>query len=685
MYVITDKTIYTPGEVIWFSGYFLPQEGLADSLNPNVMAVALIRQDTTGYTINQNYFMRKHFCPGSLTLPAALQPGNYELVAALNLLDSSGRPRFSFRKRISVKTVEQPPFLLTFRIEDSLAATNTIQIAMQALKSEGVLIDPRNAAISYHRPGEKPKTQKLDLTGRARLVIPTDGADTTLPVLYTTTTVNGQSRSFTVWLPVQRSFTNKELLPAKKDIPRDKSATITLPNPLCGDTLEATITTSHPQKLLLASQNLYSATAERSAPVLIPASKKIALPLKDLTRGIHTLLLLNEHGIVLDQKQFFAHYSDRHQLSVQTGRNQFGTREKITLTISLKNLQGKPARALLTVTCVNTNRLEKNDRLLFPAYYYTQLLDEPYKTEAIYTNSRLLSQMLQQPVNTDHRPFSTDGLYRPQMATSIVFARNGKQIKKKLAVYIRSDTTGRFTATDNSGRFYPSAADLTVPEGSPFFVKAGNITKRGKVTFDIPYAVAITNPMQRSMTYLEQPELPLFHKDPANQTSSKQILNDPYEVKMMQMVTVQSKFFSLTADDTRRNNCGDYVCLNNILNCPAHLDDVNNTLPVKGKYYLTRAGGNNIIYQGCTENTPARINTPRSFTGMNENRLQNKEVPHYLSTLYWAPLLQVSGKITLEFYSSDLPGRYKIIAEGLAENGDILREEKEITIDDKQP
>ncbi|WP_300596433.1 hypothetical protein [Niabella sp.] len=684
LYVITDKTIYTPGEAIWFSGYFIPQEKLPDSLKPDVMAVALIREDTAGYTVNQNYFMQGRFCPGSLTLPMELQPGNYELVAAINLLDSSGRPRFSFRKRLSIKTVEQPPFLLTFRIEDHSEDTDTLYITMQALKSEGVLIDSKNASISYHRPGEKPKTQKLDITGRARLMIPIDRAYTTLPVLYTVTTVNEQSRFFSAWLPLKRSFTKKELQPESGDILPDKSVNLTLLNTICEDTLQATITVNRPQNLLLAYQNLYSTTAEKSDPMLIQKQKKIALPLKDLAKGIHTLSLLNENGALLNQKQFFAHYEDRNRLSVQTEKNQFGTREKIAVTIDMKDGQGKPAKALLTVACVNTNRLENDNRLLFPGYYYAQSLDEPYKTESIYTNRSLLGRMLQQPVNASGtQRFTTEGLYKPQITTNIVFARDGKRVKEKLAVYIRSDTTDKFATTDNAGRFYPTPADLTVPEGRPFSVKAGNITKREMVSFMIPYAITITNPMLKSMTYLEHPGLPLHRREPNNQTSNNQVLNDPYEAKMMKMVTVQSKFFSLSADETHRNNCGDYVCSYNILNCPAHLNDVNNTLPVKGGRYLTRAGGTYTIYQGCTENNLARINTPRVFTGMNENRLQNKEVPQYLSTLYWSPFLQVSDKITLEFYSSDQPGRYKIIAEGIAENGDILREEKDILIDDK--
>lgn len=103
----------------------------------------------------------------------------------------------------------------------------------------------------------------------------------------------------------------------------------------------------------------------------------------------------------------------------------------------MKDRQGKPAKALLTVTCVNTNRLEHNNRLSFPAYYYTQAPYEPYKTEEIFTNSTLLSSRLGQPANAvPLRYFNGKGVHKPQINAGIVFARDGKKVKEQLAGFI---------------------------------------------------------------------------------------------------------------------------------------------------------------------------------------------------------------------------------------------------------
>ncbi|MCH5720001.1 hypothetical protein [Niabella hibiscisoli] len=88
----------------------------------------------------------------------------------------------------------------------------------------------------------------------------------------------------------------------------------------------------------------------------------------------------------------------------------------------------------------------------------------------------------------------------------------------------------------------------------------------------------------------------------------------------------------------RANPCGDYVCQNNILNCPNHT--VPYKWPVKGQRYRTFSG--ELIYQGCDyENNmylsaTSLVYLPRTFLGM-DTTLLKQEFPEYLSTLWWQP------------------------------------------------
>jgi hypothetical protein len=56
------------------------------------------------------------------------------------------------------------------------------------------------------------------------------------------------------------------------------------------------------------------------------------------------------------------------------------------------------------------------------------------------------------------------------------------------------------------------------------------------------------------------------------------------------------------------------------------------------------------------------------------------------STIYWNPkvvTVKGMGESTVSFYSADLPGRYRIVVEGVTEDGNPVRAESYITIDDE--
>ena len=44
-------------------------------------------------------------------------------------------------------------------------------------------------------------------------------------------------------------------------------------------------------------------------------------------------------------------------------------------------------------------------------------------------------------------------------------------------------------------------------------------------------------------------------------------------------------------------------------------------------------------------------------------------LPDYRNVLYWSPGIQAAPKSTLSFYSSDVPGKYIVVVEGLAADG----------------
>ena len=57
-------------------------------------------------------------------------------------------------------------------------------------------------------------------------------------------------------------------------------------------------------------------------------------------------------------------------------------------------------------------------------------------------------------------------------------------------------------------------------------------------------------------------------------------------------------------------------------------------------------------------------------------------IPDFRSTLYWNPNLQtdLSGKCNFSFYSADRITTYKVLIEGMTEEGEIVYEIRELVI-----
>ncbi|WP_346239558.1 hypothetical protein ABDK00_009360 [Niabella insulamsoli] len=223
------------------------------------------------------------------------------------------------------------------------------------------------------------------------------------------------------------------------------------------DTLEVTVQSTQLKNVLLSRQSLHSGKAEISDLIPVSAERKLALPMHDAARGLHLLSLLDDKRKLLDQQPFFAHYNKRHKLELRTEKDFFHTREKIAVTINLKNLQGKPTKAICTISCVNIDRIEANNRLSFSDYYYGYALQQSY-------SQKKLKPMVNAGL-TNH--FTIKNLHKAFIEAGLVYATDyeGAEIKKSTILFIRRDSITNVATTDSNGRYYPKPRDLVVREG----------------------------------------------------------------------------------------------------------------------------------------------------------------------------------------------------------------------------
>jgi len=763
LYVTTDKTLYTPGEVIWFAGYLLPTGQKPDSLNPDILSVALLKTDTTDYSIQKNYFINEGLCSGSMSLPQNLSPGIYHLIAATNILKASGLPAHVFRTTISIKSVNKPPFITEFTI-DSTRKSDTTFLTAQAVLANGKYVNGKGNTIKYHLFNQKPKIEKLGLTGNAILAIPKSDLKKSDNILYTATTCDNSTQYFNLQIPLTnvdslivkfypqqislvagiqnkiwwRTFSaNNKPVSVKASLLEDSRVIDTIQTDEDGigsfdfipvnhkqyslrvvepgynqqyslpkieprgvvldvtdlapstDTLLAIVRTNYDNAFKISMSNSNDTSTWVSDVLHINQAKRLKLSLTDLPKGLHTLGLLNEKDSLLSRQMFFAHFDKNNIARITTNKAEYRAREKVEVKTSFTDEKGESPQGIFTAYCVLLNRIEPEKKQKITNYYYYD-----YWLQDGYMQTNYLDR-----VNLNNRlQLSGNNLLNRQLIPTTpskliiqgnTFRKDNRKIKDSINLLISTGSNTILIKTDKNGTFTPSVSDLVVSEGRPLWIKPINGATGSNKTKN--YVFEIKNPMLIPMQQLKK--IPYQNIIPGfAQTTRELIMKDSFAWATLETVVVKAKQNELTRDVFYTNSCGDYVCGAGILNCPNHLPgSAGNKKPVKGQSYRMDPTkfGPQVTYQGCIDDDVMDniepIFTGRKFEGMDSARLADTGTLSELATIYWQPFIVINKQTVFDFYTSDLTGKYKIVIEGVAVNGQPFYAEKIITIAGAQP
>lgn len=808
LYLVTDKTLYTPGEVVWFSGYLLNNGKQTDTLQPDIVSVALVLQGDTVASLRKNYFMDSGLCAGSLTLPDSLSAGSYELVACCNVFNSSGMPVYVFRKPLTVKTLEPSAFNLMASFDDK-SSEDSLHVSLRLTVADSDIPKNKRNSLSYGLKGQMQLSVKLGAMDSLSVSLPWKDIAASNHYLYTSVSYNGATKPFVFSLPhgpeekVQVKFFPEygKLISGKKqqvlwqcaysdntpaakkallvcnnnvidtlrtdssgmgkfylasdanassysvrivqgqqvtlpDFPLPKAESnnllLTADNTLFNDTLNMAARTDQPSTFRFALRDK-DTTMPLTAFMNADSVKNLKFVLDGLSKGIHRIEVQNIAGNTTTQKTFFAHCGNSDNIELTTNKKEYTPREKVGVDINMEgdsSLQG-----VYTLYCVQTSRLEPEKQMSMEAYYYTYPLTEGNINILSYHNQYWMQNRMESwNYNNDAKedpsyPHGTTW-YKPALKGKVMFEESGimrkysksgkvdpaavnpgmgashtsrtdwlayddaeplnipegsnsnKKIKDSLQVVIKRASGWNFLPVDN-GVFFPKAKDLVIPEDGSLFAMAAPIADKSNST---RYAVQTEDPMEKPTIRTIQ-FLPAYTPVAITNRKNDYLLKDTALGHMLQTVTVTSRKDGFIADAHYANPCGDYVCPFGILDCSEHPPGTpGNTLPIKGhEYKIVRTRSlKTIVYQGCTTNSMVGIYTTRRFIGMDSARMDSEE-KSMLSTLYWQPFVFAQGnaKLHFEFYTEDLQGSFKLIAEGIDAKGEIFYKEVPFTIKGK--
>jgi hypothetical protein len=267
----------------------------------------------------------------------------------------------------------------------------------------------------------------------------------------------------------------------------------------------------------------------------------------------------------------------------------------------------------------------------------------------------------------------------------------GQKVKGPVTISIFKDSSINFVFTDEDGQFKFSNEDLLTSSenGHVGLVLNDNKSKA--------YSIQIADPYQKVLQSLIDS---LYRGMPVvimNKESTKQTARYTENITMLNPVVITSKSSNgnrSLSSAYHANACGDFVCVENNLNCPVHkATDPGSHLPVKGKTYkIALLKGQSapvgiytgvVVYTGCTAEELNKqvattmmkgIQTIKDFYMPIENDIQQPA----RTTLYWESLRELNSgeKYDARFSSGSTAGTFTIIVQGIFNNEPIFQEMK---------
>ena len=463
-------------------------------------------------------------------------------------------------------------------------------------------------------------------------------------------------------------------------------------------------------------QTFFSFPVDASA-----AGKTVLIILKDIPKGLNTITILDSLQRPCAERLFFAHYNERIPVDISTDKLIYTPRQKVTLKLRLNSPAVDTLKGAVSIACVQSNRIDGKKFNNIESYVYLnrELKTIPYRTNYLGQNAADLEYLenvllvkgwrrynWQEMLETSEK----DTLNHADSIASFngLVSNSGKPVKKKVDVVVLRDTTTQIISTDGMGRFVLPNNVLFTPEGKKIRILSNSHNNS---------TLSVTNPFNEINKSLAA----AFQANNNNDLSSGYANSNSFALTDLKhsitlkevVIKAGRRFDGSLYSSVGPNECGDYVCRYNILNCPNHLNESDNHPPVKGQTYSVLSSMINnetmlikqgilahkspigveyrdIIYSGCMQMKPNPsmltidgICFGKTFYAEDYSQF-NPPDPDYLSTIYWKHYTLVNSKhdIELSFYTSDITGLFKIIVQGVTTN-DVVYGEKELNVIDK--
>jgi hypothetical protein len=489
-----------------------------------------------------------------------------------------------------------------------------------------------------------------------------------------------------------------------------KGAVISIRNAIADDSLKLKLISKYPGKYYVLIHNFRHVFFSFSTDIGA-LGKTVLINLKDVPKGLCTVTVLDSLKRPLIERIFFAHYDQRTPINITTDQTVYSTRKKVHLKLKLTSPDGDDLNGAVSVACVQTNLIDTKNASDIESYYYlkNELDNLPVKDNYLgqdtgdkaYLENLLLVKGWSRYKWTEMLMVSPkDTLWPKTYLTSLegYVTRYGKPLKRSINLLAMSDSSTHVVYTDRTGNFKLERENVITPEDKKVHLLIAN-------NFDGAYAVKVKDPFLKiNASLIKEFQSPQNNYTPQNTVSDSSFrlsgLEHTINLKEVKIRGAKEDKYNLYSKVpldpwVTQNDCGDYVCIYGILNCANHRGSPDNKPPVAGETYEKEIPGGNYIavtYPGCPRVIKDSGSLLLALNGINYSKefygsdysVYNPPAPEYVSTIFWKNLCRVNSKsdVDLNFYTSDLTGKYKIVVQGLT-SSDVIYGVKYITVENK--
>lgn len=456
---------------------------------------------------------------------------------------------------------------------------------------------------------------------------------------------------------------------------------LSLQNALLADSLKIIMRSSLPSQYFVVVHNFNQIFY--AFPIQCDSKgKQLDVNLEQVPKGLSAITLLDGSGRPCAERIFFAHYKSQSQVDIETDQHQYGTRQKVHIKLKLRSTFGDSILAVATVACVQHSRISMEKQNDIASYTYLKNALEKLPVKENYLGETVADKDYLEKVLLikGWRKYKWQDLAVSTKDTADVkqtlinlngqIDRYGQPFKRIVNLMVMTDSTTSTEKSDPNGKFTLDADKISSSEErNVHLLLQYDKTEGFKIVMDSTFR-QISDSLARNQilqdinkgVYID--ELP----SASNVTELKEVKvigrrNDVFAAKSQPGAILKP-----TA-----NECGDWVCRYNILNCPNHYGQPDNTLPIVGHTY-SDGGYGTIIYKGCKtvqiglESTIIKgLYYAKEFYSTDYSTINLTE-PDYQSTLFWKPSWHLNSKKEMDFsfYTNDLTGLFQVIVQGVS-------------------